>query len=123
VVAEAILDRDRRVEGLGLGADVILPGDPAGLRLQGGDEAPAGAALIAGEDGGHKLLKRAARDDQLAVGEDRRSDGEVHRMSAGKFLPPGAQLPPLLSCRLVQRVDPAFEIAEEYGVLGDERRS
>ena len=31
VVAEAILDRDRRLQGLGLGADVVLPDDRAGL--------------------------------------------------------------------------------------------
>ena len=35
MVAEAILDRDRGLQGLGLGADVVFPDDLAGLGLEG----------------------------------------------------------------------------------------
>jgi len=55
VLAPAILDRDRWIEGLRFGTDVVLPEDVAGLRIERGDEAPAGTAQIAG-DGGHELL-------------------------------------------------------------------
>ena len=121
MAAPAILDRDGGVERLGLGADVILPQDPAGLRLEGEDEAPARATPVAGE-GGHDLLERAAGDDQLAVGEDRRGEEDVNRMGTGKVLGPRVQLPMLRSGRPVQRIEPAADVAEEDRVLGDERR-
>ena len=82
--------------GSGLGPTSYFQSDLAGLRLQGDDEAAAGAALVAG-DGGDELLERAAGDDQLAVGEDRRGEGEVQRMGAGELLAPRAQLPALLA--------------------------
>ena len=122
VVAEAVLDRDRRLQGLGLGPDVVLPDDLAGLRLQGDDEAPPGAALVAGE-GRDDLLERAAGDDQLAVGEDRRGEEDVQRVGPGELLASHAQLPTLLPGRPVQRVDPALQIREEDGVFGDQRRA
>ena len=122
VVAGAVLDRNRRLQGLGLGPDVVLPHDMAGLRLQGGDESPPRAALVAGE-GRDDLLERAARDDQLAVGEDRRGPGEVQRVGPGELLASHAQLPTLLPGRPVQRVDPALQIREEDGVFVDQRRA
>jgi hypothetical protein len=118
VVAEAVLDRDRRLKRLGLGPDLVLPHEVAGLRFQGGDESPPGAALVAG-GGREDLLQRAARDDQLAVGENRRGIGYIERVSPRKFLASRGQLPALLAGRPVQSVDPALQIHEEDGVFVD----
>src|SRR5262249_35965024 len=96
--------------------------DLAGLRLQGHDEAAAGAAQVERE-GGHDLLEAAARDDQLAVGEDRRGEEDVERVAAGELLAPCVELPALLPGRPVQVVEPAADVAEEYGIPGDERRA
>src|SRR5262249_24539095 len=46
MVAPTILDRNGRVEPFRLGAEAVFPHDLAGRRLQGDDEAPAGAAFV-----------------------------------------------------------------------------
>ena len=86
MVAEAVLDRDRWVERLGFGPEVVLPEDPATLRLERRDDASARATLVARE-GGDDLLERTPGNDQLAVGDDRRSDGEIERVGPGNSLP------------------------------------
>src|SRR5487761_1578811 len=123
VLAKAVLDRDRWVERLRLGANVVFPEGAAGLRLQGGHETAAGAALIAGNDGGDDLLERAAGDAQLAGGDDRRSQGHVERVRAGEVVALRIELPTLLSGRAVQPVEPAAQVAEKDRVIGNECRA
>src|SRR5262249_10636807 len=122
VVAEAVLDRDRWVERLRLGSEVVLPEDPARLRLERGDEASPRATLVARE-GGDDLLERTPGNNQLAVGDDRRSEGEIERVGPGKLLASHAQLPALLSGHPLERVDPTLRIGEEDGVFGHQRRA
>src|SRR5262249_5220618 len=57
--------------------------------------------------GGVDLLQRAAGDDHLAVGEDRRGEGDVQRVGAGEPLGPRVDLPAPLPGRPLQRVEPA----------------
>ena len=91
VLAPVVLDRDRRVEGLGLGADVVLPDDLARLRLQGHDEAPAGAALVAGE-----RRRRPARACRRRRSPCRRR-GSARRRSMFSGWAPGNSLSRVLS--------------------------
>ena len=44
-------------------------------------------------------------------------------MGTGKFLGPSAELPALFPGRPVQRVEPAIQVAEEDGAVGDQRRT
>ena len=48
VLSPGVLDLDRRVQTFGLGANVILPGDTARLRLEGHDETATGETLVVG---------------------------------------------------------------------------
>ena len=65
MVAPRISDGERRDEWLGLAAEVVLPGDCAGLGLEGDHEPPSGAPSIAGK-GGDDLFDRAALTGALA---------------------------------------------------------
>src|SRR5262249_33304500 len=122
VVAPTILDGDRGIERLRPGTEVIFPHNLARPGLQGEDEASAGAALVA-RKGGHDLLQRPAADDQLAGGEERRGEEGVGRVGPGTPLAPRFELPPLLSGRPIQRVEPTADVAEADGVSGDQRRA
>ena len=79
VAAEAVVDRDRRLQGLGLRADVVFPDDRARFGLERGHETPAGVALVKGRRRDH-LFERAAGDDQLAAGHERAGEEYVDRM-------------------------------------------
>ncbi len=122
MVAPAILDRDRRIQSLGLGTDVVFPGDPAGLRLEGHDESTAGRTAVK-TAAGIELLERAAARNHLAVREDRRGEKHVRGMGAGKALGSCTQLPTFRTTCPVQRIKPAADIAEVDGVIGYERRA
>src|SRR5207245_6759746 len=91
-------------------ADLVLPDDPAGLRLQRDDEPPAGAA----EAGpiGEPLLARPAGHDDVAAGQDRRGERAVERMSIGERRRAGIELPFLFAGLAVQRIDEAAEIGK-----------
>src|SRR2546427_7298803 len=120
MVAPTVLDGDRRIERLGLETDVVLPHDSASLRIKGEHEAPSGATLVArkcGED----LFERATRDDQLAVGKDWRGHENVDRVSPGKSFGARVEFPTLCTGFSVERIEPATSVAEEDGVLRDQR--
>ena len=117
VVAQAILDRDRRIEGLGLGADVVFPEDPAASSAPGPRTKPRPVLALVDGECGDDLFERAAGDDQLAVGQDRRGEEDIDRMSAGEILGPRVELPALRSVGPVQRIEPAADVAEVDRVI------
>src|SRR5688572_12130512 len=112
MVAPTVLDRDWRVERFGLGTDIILPHDSACLRIKRKDKAPSGTTLVA-RKWGEDLFERAARDDQLAVGEDRRGHKNVDRVCSWKSFGARVEFPTLRTGLSVERVEPAASVAEE----------
>src|SRR5205823_9495082 len=120
VLAPGVLDGHGRVELLRLRADVVLPQDLAGARLQRGDEAAPRTAAV-GRVGADAVLEAAASHDHLVFGQDRRREDAVGRVRAGERLEARVDLPPRLPVGAVERVDGAGDVTGVHRVVGHER--
>src|SRR5262249_48948825 len=121
VRAPGVPDGHGRVELLRFGADVVLPHDLPGARLQGDDE-PASRAAGVRRVGPHGVLVAAAGDHHQTAGQDRRREDAVGGVAAGEGLDARVDLPALPAGGPVQRVDGAAEVADVDRVVGDEGR-
>src|SRR5262249_199000 len=120
VLPPGILDRDRRVEGVGLRPDGVLPGDAPPPRLQGHDEAPAREPLLPPPQQPPPPLPPPAPAPHLAAGRGRRAPPPA-ALAPPRGRPGRRAHPPLFLAGVpVERVDEPGERAEIDSVLGDQ---
>ena len=122
VLAPGTFHDDRRIELLRLRADVVLPDDLAGLRLERHQEAAAGAAGVLAVPAKScssvpppKMTLPSAR-----IGE---AIKRLFQWAPGKLLRPAVDLPALLPGVGVEAVHPAAGIREVNGPVRDQRRA
>ena len=81
------------------------------LRVERDDVTAAGAALV-GLVVRDPLLERAAREDDLAIGQNRRGEGAVQGVGIGERLRPRIDRPFLLAGIAIERVNVAGQVGE-----------